>query len=141
MKQSPYTLPHGIVDVENEKRACYATKAAAEVAAYVRGILQFPYRRGQTVNGVPKWADNILPQERKKDVLRFYCCLHSHRFKKIRGKGSTVIDPSFFGVLWFQGSDLILSVSKRGDPKLDYHDFNLSEIHRDLATMDAKKVT
>jgi hypothetical protein len=61
MKQSRYALKHCLVDVKEDKRACYATKDAAIFAACIRGILEYPYKRGKTRNGIPTWADRILP--------------------------------------------------------------------------------
>jgi hypothetical protein len=51
----------GGLDVEGDKRACYATKEAAVFAACIRGILEYLYKRGKTRNGVPTWVDHILP--------------------------------------------------------------------------------
>jgi hypothetical protein len=53
MKHSPYALKHCLVDVEGDKRACYARKEAAIFAACIRGILEYPYKCGKTRNGVP----------------------------------------------------------------------------------------
>jgi hypothetical protein len=61
MKQSRYALKHCLVDVKEDKRACYATKDAAIFATCIRGILEYPYKRGKTRNGIPTWADRILP--------------------------------------------------------------------------------
>jgi hypothetical protein len=36
-------------------------KEAAVFAACIRGILEYPYKCGKTRNGVPTWADRILP--------------------------------------------------------------------------------
>jgi hypothetical protein len=61
MKHSWYALKHCLVDVDGDKRACYATKEAAVFAACIRGILEYPYKCGKTRNGVPTWVDHILP--------------------------------------------------------------------------------
>jgi hypothetical protein len=61
MKQSWYALKHCLVDVKEDKRACYATKDAAIFVACIRGILEYPYKCSKTRNGVPTWADCILP--------------------------------------------------------------------------------
>jgi hypothetical protein len=61
MKQSRYALKHCLVDVKEDKRVCYATKEAAVFAACIRGILEYPYKCSKTRNGVPTWADCILP--------------------------------------------------------------------------------
>jgi hypothetical protein len=61
MKHSQYALKHCLVDVEGDKRACYATKEAAVFAACIRGILEYPYKRAKTRNGVPTWVNHILP--------------------------------------------------------------------------------
>jgi hypothetical protein len=61
MKHSWYVLKHCLVDVEQDKRACYTTKEAAIFATCIRGILEYPYKRGTTRNGVPTWPDHILP--------------------------------------------------------------------------------
>jgi hypothetical protein len=61
MKQSQYALKHCLVDVKEDKRACYTTKEAAVFAACIRGILEYLYKHGKTRNGVPTWADHILP--------------------------------------------------------------------------------
>ncbi len=39
MKQSWYALKHCLVDVKEDRRACYTTKEAAVFAACIRGIL------------------------------------------------------------------------------------------------------
>jgi hypothetical protein len=39
MKQSRYALKHCLVDVKEDRRACYTTKEAAVFAACIRGIL------------------------------------------------------------------------------------------------------
>jgi hypothetical protein len=44
MKQSRYALKHCLVDVKEDKRACYATKEAAIFATCIRGILEYPYK-------------------------------------------------------------------------------------------------
>jgi hypothetical protein len=54
-------LKHCLVDVKEDKRACYSTKEAAIFAACIRGILEYLYKCGKTRNGVPTWADHILP--------------------------------------------------------------------------------
>jgi hypothetical protein len=51
MKQPWYALKHCLVDVKENKRACYATKEAAVFAVCIRGILEYPYKRGKTRNG------------------------------------------------------------------------------------------
>jgi hypothetical protein len=61
MKHSWCALKHCLVDVKEDKRACYATKEAAIFAACIRGIFEYLYKRGKTRNGVPTWADHILP--------------------------------------------------------------------------------
>jgi hypothetical protein len=61
MKHSRYALKHCLVDVDGDKRACYATKEAAVFAACIRGILEYLYKCGKTRNGVPTWVDHILP--------------------------------------------------------------------------------
>jgi hypothetical protein len=61
MKHSWYALKHCLVDVKGDKRACYATKEAAVFATCIRGILEYPYKRSKTRNGVPSWVDHILP--------------------------------------------------------------------------------
>jgi hypothetical protein len=61
MKHSWYALKHCLVDVIEDKRACYTTKEAAVFATCIRGILEYPYKCGKTRNGVLTWADHILP--------------------------------------------------------------------------------
>jgi hypothetical protein len=61
MKQSRYALKQCLVDVKEDKRACYNIKEAAVFAACIRGILEYLYKCGKTRNGVPTWADRILP--------------------------------------------------------------------------------
>ena len=100
IKHSQYALKHCLVDVKEDKRACYATKEAAVFAACIRGSSR---------NGVPTWADRILPQ----DPLKNYCCLFTHRYKKVHLK-KPLIDPSFVGILSFRGDDQIMSVSRGG---------------------------
>jgi hypothetical protein len=43
MKHSRYALKHCLVDVKEDKRACYATKEAAIFATCIKGILEYPY--------------------------------------------------------------------------------------------------
>jgi hypothetical protein len=63
-KSSPYTLHHCLVDVVSETSACYATReAASHLCCLHRGILEIPFKCGKTRNGVPIWADRILPLE------------------------------------------------------------------------------
>lgn len=128
MKHSRYALKHCLVDVEGDKRACYATKQAAVFAACIRGILEYPYKRGKTRNGVPTWVDHILPLHRQNDPLRNYCCLFTHRYKTVHLEKS-VIDPSFVGIVSFRGDDRIMSVSKGGEP--DFEEFNLSSLYQE----------
>jgi hypothetical protein len=59
--QEEHALKHCSVDVKGDKRACYATKVAAVFAACIRGILEYPYKRSKTRNGVPTWVNHILP--------------------------------------------------------------------------------
>jgi hypothetical protein len=62
MKHSRYALKHCLVDVEGDKRACYATKEAAVFSTCIRGILEYLYKRGKTRNaGVQTWVNHILP--------------------------------------------------------------------------------
>jgi hypothetical protein len=61
MKHSQYAPKHCLLDVERDKRACYATKEAAAFAACIRGILEYLYKCGKTRNGVPTWVDHIIP--------------------------------------------------------------------------------
>jgi hypothetical protein len=56
MKQPWYALKHCLVDVKEDKRACYTTKEAAVFATCIRGILEYPYKCSKTRNGVPTWA-------------------------------------------------------------------------------------
>jgi hypothetical protein len=70
MKQSRYALKHYLVDVKEDKSACYATKEAAVFATCIRGILEYLYKRGKTRNGVPTWADRILPLHQQNDPLK-----------------------------------------------------------------------
>jgi hypothetical protein len=127
MKHSRYALKHCLVDVEGDKRACYATKEAAVFAACIRGILEYPYKCGKTRNGVPTWVDHILPLHQQNDPLKNYCCLFTHRYKTIHLEKS-VIDPSFIGIVPFRGDDRIMSVSKGGEP--DFEEFNLSSLYQ-----------
>jgi hypothetical protein len=117
MKHSRYALKHCLVDVEGDKRACYATKDAAVFAACIRGILEYRYKRGKTRNGVPTWVNHILPLHRQKDPLKNYCCLFTHRYKTVHLEKS-VINPSFVGIVSFRGDDRIMSVSKVASPTL-----------------------
>jgi hypothetical protein len=66
MKHSWYALKHCLVDVKEDKRACYATKEAAVFAACISGILEYPYKHGKTRNGVPTWVNHILPLHQQK---------------------------------------------------------------------------
>jgi hypothetical protein len=127
MKQSRYALKHCLVDVKEDKRACYTTKEAAVFAACIRGILEYPYKRGKTRNGVPTWADHILPLHQQNDPLKNYCCLFTHRYKKVHLE-KPVIDPSFVGIVSFRGDDRIMSVSRGGEP--NFEEFNLSSLYR-----------
>jgi hypothetical protein len=122
MKHSQYALKHCLVDVEGDKRACYATKEAAVFVTCIRGILEYPYKCGKTRNGVPTWVDHIIPL-RQIDPLKNYCCLFTYRYKTVHLEKS-VIDPSFLGIVSFRGYDHIMSVSKGGKP--DFEEFNLS---------------
>jgi hypothetical protein len=110
MKHSRYALKHCSVDVKGDKRACYATKEAAVFAACIRGILEYPYKCGKMRNGVPTWADRILPLHQQNDPLKNYCCLFTHRYKKVYLE-KPVIDPSFVGIVSFHGDNQIISVS------------------------------
>ena len=127
MKHSRYALKHCLVDVEGDKRACYATKEAAVFAACIRGILEYPYKRGKTRNGVPTWVDHILPLHQQNDPLKNYCCLFTHRYKTIHLEKS-VIDPSFIGIVSFRRDDRIMSVSKGGKP--NFEELNLSSLYQ-----------
>jgi hypothetical protein len=42
MKQSWYALKHCLVNVKEDKRACYTTKEAAVFTTCIRGILEYP---------------------------------------------------------------------------------------------------
>jgi hypothetical protein len=127
MKHSWYALKHCLVDVVEDKRACYATKEAAIFAECIQGILEYPYKCGKTRNGVPTWADRILPLHQQKDPLKNYCCLFTHRYKKIHLE-KLVIGPSFVGIISFCGNDQIMSVSRGGEP--DFEEFNLSSLYQ-----------
>jgi hypothetical protein len=126
MKHSRYALKHCLVDVEGDKRACYTTKEAAVFATCIRGILEYPYKSGQTRNGVPTWVDHILPLHGQNDPLKNYC-LFTHRYRTVHLEKS-VIDPSFVGIVSFHGDDHIMSVSKGGEPDLE--EFNLSSLYQ-----------
>jgi hypothetical protein len=127
MKQSRYALKHYLVDVKEDKRACYATKEAAVFAACIRGILEYPYKCGKTRNGVPTWADRILPLHQQNDPLKNYCCLFTHQYKKVHLE-KPVIDPLFVGIVSFRGDDRIMSVSRGGEP--NFEEFNLSSLYQ-----------
>jgi hypothetical protein len=70
-------------------------------AACIRGILEIPFKRGKTRNGVPIWADRILPLEWQSNPFRNYCCLFNHWHKKIHME-KPVINPSLTGILSFR---------------------------------------
>jgi hypothetical protein len=125
MKQSWYALKHCLVDVKEDKRACYTTKEAAVFAACIRGILEYPYKHGKTRNGVPTWANRILPLHWQNDPLKNYCCLFTHKYKKIHLE-KPVINPSFVGIVSFRGNDWTMSVSRGGEPH--FEEFNLSSL-------------
>jgi hypothetical protein len=125
MKQSWYALKHCLVDVKEDKRACYATKEAAIFATCIRGFLEYPYKCGKTRNGVPTWADRILPLHQQNNPLKNYCCLFTHRYKKVHLE-KPVINPSFVGIVSFCGDDQIMSVSSGGEP--DFEELNLSSL-------------
>jgi hypothetical protein len=127
MKHSQYALKHCLVDVEGDKRACYATKEAAVFATCIRGILEYLYKCSKTRNGVPTWVDQILPLHQQNDLLKNYCCLFTHRYKTVHLEKS-LIDPLFVGIVSFCGNDHIMSVSKGG--KLDFEEFNLSSLYK-----------
>jgi hypothetical protein len=127
MKQSQYPLKHCLVDVKEDERACYATKEAAVFAACIRGILEYPYKCGKTRNGVPTWADRILPLHQQNDPLKNYCCLFTHRYKKVHLE-KPVIDPLIVGIVSFHGNDRIMSVSRGGEH--NFEEFNLSSLYR-----------
>jgi hypothetical protein len=97
MKQSWYALKHCLVD-KRRIGACYTTKEAAVFATCIRGILEYPYKCSKTRNGVPTWADHILPLHRQNDFLKNYCFLFTHRYKKVHLE-KPVIDPSFVGIV------------------------------------------
>jgi hypothetical protein len=129
MKHSRYALKHCLVDVEGDKRACYATKEAAIFAACIRGILEYLYKCSKKWNGVPTWVDHILPLHRQNNnPLRNYCCLLTHRYKTVHLE-KLVIDPSFVGIVSFRGDNRIMSVSKGGEP--DFEEFNLSSLYQE----------
>jgi hypothetical protein len=115
MKQSWYALKHCLVDVKEDKRACYTTQEAAVFAACIRVIMEYRYKHGKTRNGVPTWADRILPLHQQNDPLKNYCCLFTHRYKKVHLE-KPVIDRSFVGIVSFRGDDQIMSVSRGGEP-------------------------
>jgi hypothetical protein len=77
----------------------------------------------KTRNGVPTWANCILPLHWQKDPLKNYCCLFTHRYKKVHLE-KPVINPSFVGIVSFCGNDQIMSVSRGRKPK--FEEFNLS---------------
>jgi hypothetical protein len=93
MKHSWYALKHHFVDVVEDKRACYTMKEAAVFAACIQGILEYLYKCSKTRNGILTWADCILPLHQEKDPLNNYCCLFTHRYKKVLLE-KPVIDPS-----------------------------------------------
>jgi hypothetical protein len=111
MKHSSYALKHCLVDVKEDKRACHDTKEAVVFAICIRGILEYPYKCSKTRNGVPTWADHILPLHQQNDPLKNYCCLFTHRYKKVY-LVKPVIDPSFVGMVSFHGDNRIISVSR-----------------------------
>jgi hypothetical protein len=127
MKQSQYALKHCLVDVKEDKRACYTTKEVAVFAACIGGILEYLYKCGKTRNGVPTWADRILPLHQQNDPLKHYCGLFTHRYKKVHLE-KPVIDPSFVGIVSFHGDNQIMSVSRGGKP--NFEEFNLSSLYR-----------
>jgi hypothetical protein len=56
MKKSQHALKHCLVDVKEDKRACYTTKEAAVFAACIRGILEYLYNSGKTAK---EWGTNM----------------------------------------------------------------------------------
>jgi hypothetical protein len=102
MKQSWYALKHYLVDVKEDKRACYTIKEAAIFATCIRGILEYPYKCSKTRNEVPTWADHILPLHQQNDPLKNYYSLFTHRYKKFHLE-KPVIDSSFVGIVSFHG--------------------------------------
>jgi hypothetical protein len=127
MKKSRYALKHCLVDVKEDKRACYTTKEAAVFAACIRGILEYLYNHGKTKNGVPTWADRILPLLQQNNPLKNYCCLFTHRYKKVHLE-KPVIDPLFVGILSFRGNNQIMSVSRGGEP--NFEEFKVSSLYQ-----------
>jgi hypothetical protein len=127
MKHLWYALKHCLVDVEGDKRACYATKEAAVFAACIRGILEYLYKCSKTRTGVPTWVDHILPLNWQNDPLKNYCCLFTHRYKTVHLEKS-LIDPSFVCIVSFSGDDHFTSVSMGGDP--DFEEFNISSLYQ-----------
>jgi hypothetical protein len=49
-------MKHCLVDVKEDKRACYATKEAAIFAACIRGIPEYPYKCGKQDK---EWGTNM----------------------------------------------------------------------------------
>jgi hypothetical protein len=103
-------------------------KEAAIFAACIRGILEYPYKRGKTRNGVPTWVNHILPLHQQNDPVKNYCCLFTNRYKTVHFEKS-VIDPSFVGIVSFCGDDHIMSVSKGGER--NFEEFNLSSLYQE----------
>ncbi len=62
------------------------------------------HTNAKTRNGVPTWADHILPLHQQKDPLKNYCCLFTHRYKKVHLE-KPVINPLFVGIVSFCGND------------------------------------
>jgi hypothetical protein len=81
----------------------------------------------QGMGRVSTWADRILPLHQQTDPLKNYCCLFTHRYKKVHLE-KPVIDPSFVGIVSFHGNDQIMSVSRHGEP--NFEEFNLSSLFR-----------
>jgi hypothetical protein len=76
---------------------------------------------------VPTWADRILPLHWQNNHLKNYCCLFTHRYKRVHLK-KPVIDPLFVGIVSFCGDNQIMSVSRGGKP--DFEEFNLSSLYQ-----------
>jgi hypothetical protein len=129
MKQTWHALKHCLEDVKEDKRACYTMhKRGCHICHVYQRHPGISVQMQQDKDGVPTWADHILPLHQQNDPLKNYCCLFTHRCNKKVHLEKPVINPLFVGIVSFRGNDRIMSVSRGGEP--DFEEFNLSSLYQ-----------
>lgn len=125
---SVVSLGHQQVTTAEDGHSCYLDRELAQKACIVRAIVEMPYWRGNTVEGVPFWVNDYLPNHRLQQPGKDFVCIHTNQ-----GGNTSRADPyCLFGILLFVNNKRILWVPKDGHTPDDgqWQDFDFGVIEK-----------